>query len=292
MSIIRDLVRPVLNQLRNINRLSLLENFLAGKTQGKSLSNFWVRCLPPLESYKKGSIRIVKRNGIKYQLDISDYVQYVIYFGLDVEPKKALYDSIHDGMHVFDIGTNIGETLLNFAKLNPSGINYGFEPVPFLYEKAKQNIELNQFENISLHNLALSDTPASLFFELPSNRNYGSINMSTRSTNQSKQVKAVTFDQFVTDNKIEKVDFLKIDVEGFEYKVIQGAVNTISNRKPVLFIELIDDYLKKNGNSAAQLVQNLSVLGYNVYDADSNAMLNSNSNFTKRHIDILCVPIN
>jgi hypothetical protein len=84
----RKLSRPVLNQIRKVNKLPLLENFIANKTQGKGLSNFWVKLLPPLESYKRGSIREAERNGIKYKLDISDYIEYVIYFGLDVNPKN------------------------------------------------------------------------------------------------------------------------------------------------------------------------------------------------------------
>jgi FkbM family methyltransferase len=174
--------------------------------------------------------------------------------------------------------------------LNPSGKNYGFEPVPFLYEKAKRNIELNEFTNIFLNNLAVSDRSGTLFFEAPSNRNFGSINMSLAPTKNSKKVNALTFDEFIDRQKIDKVDFIKIDVEGFEYKVVDGAIKSIEQYKPILFIELIDEYLKKNGNSAAALVAKISKLGYCIYDADDNSIINSDNAFDKKHIDILCLP--
>jgi FkbM family methyltransferase len=283
-------LRPVLNKIRELNKIPTIEKFLTKKTDGKNLKNIWTKFLPPLASYKRGSIRSVVRNGIRYELDISDYVEYVIYFGLDVEPKHALYKSISDGMNVFDIGTNMGETLLNFSKLNHSGKNYGFEPVPFLFEKAKKNIGLNGFRNIYLNNLAISDKKGALYFEMPANRNFGSINMSLRQTTNSKEVKAVTFDEFVESHRIDKIDFIKIDVEGFEYKVLQGAVMSIQKFKPLLFIELIDGYLKKNGNSASQLVNFVSDLGYDVFDADDMSLVNVSSDFSKVHIDILCKP--
>lgn len=288
---IRKTIKPVLTTVRRVNQLPFLESFLSKQTQGKGHSSLWVKLLPSLDSYKRGSIRHVQRNGIKYELDISDFIEYVIYFGLEVEPKKSLYNAVKDGMNVFDIGTNMGETLLNFAKLNPNGKNYGFEPVPFLYEKATKNIGLNDFENICLNNLALSHEPGALFFELPKNRNFGSISMSVSPNENSKEVKAVTFDSYITDNNIGKVDLLKIDVEGFEKNVLLGAIETIKRHKPVLFIEVVDAYLKKNGSSATDLIQTIVSLGYTVSDADTLESLDHVEDFSGGIHDILCRPL-
>lgn len=288
---LRNTLRPVLNTLRRVNKLPFLESFLSRKTQGKGHSNFWVKLLPPLHSYKRGSIRHVQRNGINYRLDISDFIEYVIYFGLEVEPKKPLYNSVKDGMNAFDIGTNMGETLLNFARLNPNGKNYGFEPVPFLYEKAMSNIDLNNFRNISLNNLALSHEPGALFFELPKNKNFGSISMSLSATENSKEVKAVTFDSYITENNIGKVDLVKIDVEGFEKNVLLGALETIKRHKPILFIEVVDAYLRKNGSSATDLIHTIIGLGYTVSDADTLESLDHVKDFSGRVLDILCRPL-
>lgn len=286
----RQLFRPVLNQIRRANKLGFLENFIANKTQGKSLSNFWVKLLPPLESYKKGSIRTVERNGIKYRLDISDYIEYVIYFGLDAEPKRPLYSAVQNGMTVLDVGTNVGETLLNFARLNPTGVNYGFEPVPFLYEKAKYNISLNNFKNIVINNIALSDQAGRLYFELPKNQNFGSVSMAKQASPQSQEVKALTLDEFVDDNAIQKVDLIKIDVEGFEINVLRGAVETIHRHKPVLFIEVVDSYLLSKGSSAKHLIDTVLQLGYKIQDADTLQTIDHTFSASNARMDILCHP--
>lgn len=289
---IRKFFRPLLNELRKVNKIPFLERFLAKKTQGKKLSNFWVKLLPSIYSYKRNNIRKVTRNGINYELDISDYIQYVIYFGLAAEPKKALYDSVKNGMFVFDIGTNMGETLLNFAKINTAGKNFGFEPVPFLFEKANKNLQLNNFQNISLNNIALSNHEETLFFELPPNRNFGSISMSSVKNPQSSEVKAVTFDNFIELNNINKVDFIKIDVEGFESNVLAGAEKTIRRFKPLMFIEVVDSYLKRNNSGASKLVLNVINLGYKIFDAESLKPLDQSMDFEDKWLDILCLPEN
>jgi FkbM family methyltransferase len=292
LSSIRSTIRPILNLFRSVNKLQFLEKALAKKTKGKTIKNFWVKLLPPVESYSRGSIREVERNGIRYRLDISDYLEYVIYFGIDAEPKTALYKSVADGMYVFDIGTNMGETLLNFAQRNKTGKNFGFEPVPFLYEKAKENIARNNFSNIHLNNLAVSNEQGELFFEVPKNRNFGSISMSHQPTTDSKKVKAITLDAYIKENNIEKVDFIKIDVEGFESNVLNGAPETIKKYKPILFVEVVDDYLKTKGSSAGALIQQIRSFGYDVKNAEDSSEIGPNHRMEDLRLDILCHPVN
>lgn len=288
--LVTNIRKSILNTIRQINKIPFIENYLAKRTQGKNLNNFWTKLLPPQSCYKKGSVRFAERNGIQYELDISDYIQYVIYFGLNVEPKETLYKSIKDGMFIFDIGVNIGETLLNISKINKNGKNFGFEPVPFLYEKALKNIHLNKTQNISLINEALSDREGTLFFELPIYRNYGGIHMSTKRTDLSYEVRATTLDNFIHREKIEKVDFIKIDVEGFEANVLAGADYTIRKYKPILFIEIIDEHLKRNNTSAEKIISKLIQLGYSVSDADTLQIIKPEMDFSLKRHDILCKP--
>src|SRR5205085_773133 len=84
--------------------------------------------------------------------------------GVEIEPRGRLFGLVRNGTTVIDVGTNIGETLLNFARINHDGTNIGFEPVPYLYERAKRNIELNEFSNIELINKGLSSADETLSF--------------------------------------------------------------------------------------------------------------------------------
>src|SRR5213078_955856 len=135
----------------------------------------WIfsKIAPNNYQYPHGTLRECERDGVKYLLDISDYMEYCVYYGIEIEPRENLYRLIKNGSSIVDVGVNFGETLLNFAKRNPDGTNIGFEPVFNLYEKAKRNIDLNKFANVVLVNKALSDDHAILDFVVPNEFNSG-----------------------------------------------------------------------------------------------------------------------
>lgn len=283
-----SLKRKILRPVRAIFKQKGLEKWLVKKTQGKTYDNFYVKLLPNNNQYTVNSYRVATRDDINFRLDISDYMEYTLYFGIKTEPREILYNLIKDGMVVLDVGTNIGETLLNFAKYNPNGLNYGFEPVPYLFERAKHNISLNQFENITLNNIALSDNEDTLFFQKPSNNNSGGIAMSKQKNDSNQAVKATKLDTFVVKQQIQKIDFIKMDVEGFEMNVLKGAENSIRKFKPLLFIELDNNNLKKGNSSSKDLVSWLEDLNYHITKADTGETINSNYAFENTHFDIIC----
>lgn len=276
------------NAIKNLFKISILEKWIVKQTQDKPYGNFFVKLLPSNATYPKNSLRIAKRNQITYELDISDYMEYVLYFGIDAEPRNVLNNLIKNDTVILDIGTNIGETLLNFAKINQNGMNYGFEPVPYLYKRAIKNISLNKFLNIRVNNIALSDKEESLFFQMPTNNNSGGIAMSKNTNIGSQEVKAIKLDDFLLKNSISKVDFIKIDVEGFEMNVLKGAVETLKTHKPTMFIELDDKNLKKQNSSAKELVVFLINIGYTIKHAQNQMIITENFAFENQHFDITC----
>ena len=165
-----------LNLFRKISQFPVIEKVLANSiVNGNSLSK---KLIAANGMYPKGTWRTCTRNGINYKLDISDYMEHAIYFGINdgVDfDRRVLYSLIKEDAVCFDIGANIGETTLNFARLAPKGKVYSFEPVPFLFRRLKTNVELNEFPNIILNNLAASDKEEELFFENPDNNNSSGI---------------------------------------------------------------------------------------------------------------------
>ncbi|HET7114938.1 MAG TPA: FkbM family methyltransferase, partial [Hanamia sp.] len=105
---------------------------------------------------------------------------------------------------------------------------------------------------------------------------------------EKEAVKIDTLDSSMKIFSIPKPDFIKIDVEGFEYKVLQGAYETLSNYRPALFIELDENNLREQKSSAKELVFYLKQLGYVIINSGTNKEINENSNFTECHFDILC----
>ncbi|MFN0188030.1 MAG: FkbM family methyltransferase [Bacteroidia bacterium] len=249
-----------------------MDYFFPFFTNKKGYDNFFVKCIPQNYQYSKFSIRRVKRDGIWYELDLSEYMEWVIYYGLNVENRNDLYCLVKRDMVLFDIGSNIGETLLNFAKLTgEKGKVYGFEPVPHTYGKCSNNIALNRFNNVSVSQIALSNKEETLFFQEPNNNNSGGVFMNKSNTPGSYKVEGITLDAYVERVGIKVLDLIKVDVEGFETNVLKGASETCKKFRPKLFVEVDDVNLKSQGSSADELIKLISSYGYRISKIDAAA---------------------
>jgi len=140
------------------------------------------------------------------------------------------YDSIVEpklGDVVFDIGAYVGDTALWFSKaVGPQGKVFAFEPEPRNFEKLKANLERNKVTNVIPLQLALSENEG----EMRVSSGAGSSVITQAGT--GKSVKVTTIDNFVEANTLPRVDFIKMDVEGHELKVLTGARETIKTFKP------------------------------------------------------------
>lgn len=286
-------MRKVKNAIRSIFKIRFFENILVKFTQGKTYDSLFVKLVPSNITYSVPTFRKAVRDGITYKLDISDYMDYALYYGIQSEPRDKLYGLVKEGFVVFDVGTNIGETLLGFAQIiGNKGKVYGFEPVPYLHERAKTNIGLNNFNNIHLFNVALSDKEETLSFTPTPNQNSSGIAMRKKTDEGyvGTQVSAFTLDSFVASEQIAHIDMIKIDVEGFEFNVLQGALETLKTKRPILVIEVDDNNLQRQNVTAKQLLEFLSNTGYKLADLQTEKALNMQDSFQNCHFDVLCVP--
>jgi len=151
-----------------------------------------------------------------------------------VEPKL--------GDFVFDIGAYVGDTALWFSKaVGPQGKVYAFEPEPSNFEKLKANLERNKVTNVIPLQLALSENEGEM--QIASGGGSSAITETAGDTS----VKVTTVDKFVEANKLPRVGFIKMDVEGHELKVLAGARETIKTFKPSLALSAYhrgDDLIK------------------------------------------------
>jgi len=146
--------------------------------------------------------------------------------------QQYRYDSIVEpklGDIVFDIGAYVGDTALWFSKaVGPQGKVYAFEPEPSNFAKLKANLERNKAINVIPLQLALSENEGEM--QIAS----GGIASAITETAGDTLVKVTTVGKFVEANKLPRVDFIKMDVEGHELKVLTGARETIKTFKPSL----------------------------------------------------------
>lgn len=134
---------------------------------------------------------------------------------------------------VFDIGAYVGDTALWFSKtVGSQGEVYAFEPEPNNFAKLKTNIERNNITNVIPLQMALSETEGRTQIV----GRGGVTAITQRGTNTT--IEATTIDKFVKVNKVPKVDYIKMDVEGHELKVLKGAAETIQTYKPRLALSV------------------------------------------------------
>lgn len=241
-------------------------------------------------AYKKGSKRITMLNSIKYELDISDLMDWFVYFGFSEISKNKLFDCMHENDFIVDIGANLGEITLNSAKITgENGRVYSFEPGKNNFKKLQRNVSLNNHKNISVYNCAIGDR---IGFGNEFVRDEFNSGMNTVDFSSEKgEFTVITLDHFIEANKIEKLNLIKIDTEGFEQKVLAGGENTIKKFKPVLFIEIDDKYLKRNNTSPVELLNNIKRLGYDYINAETGKIPDGNFQFENCHFDVLAFPI-
>ncbi len=284
----------LLNALRGIFRLPILEKWIRQRTAGKEPGSIWVKLMPPEYSYPKGTWRKVERNGLKYRLDISNSPDHCEYFGYIADAQERLIDLVRPDSVVIDIGANIGLLAMDLARKAHLGTVVAFEPDPDNFSRMQEHIAINGLKNIIPLPFAigLEETTHKLYQVVESNSGMNRIITHGEDLSRFpyKEVRVLPLAKGLEGVPLAKVDVIKIDVEGFEQAVLKGCEDILLRDKPVLFVELDDDNLLENGGSARSLIAYVQDLGYTVLDAVRNAPVPMDQDLAHCHFDILCVP--
>ncbi|HEY5406531.1 MAG TPA: FkbM family methyltransferase [Ginsengibacter sp.] len=283
------------NFFRKLFIVSGIDKLLPALTRHSNMNTFAAKLIPPNYLYSPGSVRTVEVDGIKLKLDISDTVGHSNYFAINEPAQIVLYNFVKPDMNVIDIGANIGATTLNLAKkVGAMGKVFSFEPSPYNYQNASQNISLNNFSNIKLINQGLGKEKASAFLYNVNSNNRGMSRLLKENENnnlyEKTSVEIDTLDNSMVNFSVPPPSFIKIDVEGYEFNVLLGGKETIRKYRPALFIELDDNNLREQGNTAKELIQLILQFQYKIINAATGGLVNENTNFINCHFDILCIP--
>ena len=156
---------------------------------------------------------------------------------------------------ICDIGANIGNHTVYFAKHCVPRIIYAFEPVKETFEYLMDNVRLNHFEDtVNAMNVALGAKAFRGDVKVTDESNCGANQIHE---DGNGEVTGITLDSL----GIGKVDFFKIDVEGFEYNVIMGGYETLRKSDATIFIEIFDDRFERVNSL-------LEEIGYHVVPDD------------------------
>jgi FkbM family methyltransferase len=271
-------MKKITSIIHTIIRKMALDNFAAKHAE---FIPFLRKFVPEPFEYEKNSIRRVIRNGVKYELLINDYMQWFIYANMpDNSWRYALKCVSQNGPSavVIDIGANVGAFSLSLAKgcldcgLTKTEI-VSFEPNPNVYTRLLANIA----NNIKLNPLIKSEILAignqvgitGMVFE-PENTGHGRI---SDADGNCVSIEMTTLDKYFRDKKLRRLDFIKIDVEGYEPFVIDGAMQTIKIYKPDIYIEITPSWFNERGRSSSSLFDTLSDLGYQFFYDDIDKLV-------------------
>lgn len=245
---------------------------------------------PYADEYPKPSLRRARRHGIEFALDPSDFVQWLTYMGAENNQRARLLSLAMPGATVIDVGANIGDTLLSLGqRVGPEGRAIGFEANPSTLKKCQANIALNAMRWVRVEGVGLGAEAGELGFGSAAPGNSGADRFMPGSGGAIK-VPVVPLDLYVREQALDRIDLIKIDVEGFEMNVLLGADATLARFRPVLFLELSDDNLREQGSSAAALLAWLEARDYLVRDALTHSPLRSDDPRNTRFTDIVCTP--
>lgn len=145
---------------------------------------------------------------------------------------------------IFDIGANSG--IYSFAALseNPEARVHAFEPTPTLNERLQGAVELNGFANLNVHELAVLERDGFAHLNrcrgggLNENEGMNFVTWAPFSADHQPTV-VTSLDKFCLDSNIDKIDLIKVDVQGGEYEVFAGAGQLLAaNRIETIFFEL------------------------------------------------------
>lgn len=176
---------------------------------------------------------------------------------------KLFHDLVKKEMTVIDVGANKGCFSLLSAKLmNDCGRVLSFEPEPINCEWITRSIDANNYKCITLFQMALSDSDGKADLYIGEKSGFHSLISIAGNAGQKITVIQKRLDTILSENKISKVDLIKIDVEGAELQVLKGAVETIKQNNN---LKIILDLHPQKGVDIYEIYDFLLQHGYKLY---------------------------
>ncbi len=205
--------------------------------------------------------------GLRYRLDLRDDVQRSIFFDCYEPRDVTLVDAlVGAGGVCLDVGANVGFYTLHLAKrVGPSGRVFAFEPEPRNAERLRTNCVLNGFDSIvEVAETAVADREGSAILHRSdaAHSGWGSLARHAE-TAGAVLVRTTTLDSFLETRRIERIDLLKVDVEGSECELLAGAARSLASRRfRHLFIEFNGVRLLERGKTLEDFLRPLEANGY------------------------------
>ncbi len=248
--------------------------------------------------------RVIRRNGLFFEADLSEGLDLSLFiFGNFQKHVSANpYIKIAEDSTIFDVGANVGIMALQFAKVAPRGRVYAFEPTNYAFGKLNRNLELNpQINNV---------IPIQTFVSKESTQRhqlkaYSSWKVDGKKADNkhpvhggtampATDIPAISLDDFCINEKISRVDFIKIDTDGYEIDVLSGAYECIKKYMPQIIFEVGLYVMEERDIGFRDYWDFFNSLNYNLFNSANKKPVDLSNYGTvipaKGTIDILALP--
>lgn len=233
-------------------------------------------------NYRQESVRPLQ---ITYDQDIRIWVRLhhlleaqIFYQGADRKDRgemRLLDRLLRQDSVFFDVGGNIGVMAMYAAKRVPLGRVHTFEPLSANIDLMQANLALNDFQNIVVNKTAASNVAGELAIHVLAANNTGATSLYPEAgeTTPHEMVQAVRLDEYVAEHGIDRIDVVKLDVEGAEMDALEGFRESLQRFRPHVVMEVTRSIIERAGRSPDEIIEFWHDLGYQIYDIGHQAQL-------------------
>lgn len=211
--------------------------------------------------------------GLKIGIDTRDFLEWLVFFQGYHEPEvvREIGRLFRPGFIAFDIGANSGcHTLVMADRAGPGGLVIAAEPNPRARGRLEENLRLNRLANVVPIPCAFSDREgrSRLFVPVEGTANRGVASLYPENVNYRKveiEVEIRTLDGEAARRGLARLDFLKIDTEGNELKVLRGGRGCLARFRPAVILEYDRRSWTNSGADFGEAVGYFTELGYSLF---------------------------
>lgn len=219
------------------------------------------------EYWKDAELHWVRGSVHGYELpcDLSIFTGRLAYFlkrWNEADTQSVLLTLLRPGDTFVDIGANVGMATLTAARaIGPAGSIVAYEPNPEVAAILKEAVHRNGLEMVEVHVSAIGPEAGHAPLFVPES-NHGEASLGSESAGQQGRKFDIAIENGSRLASLDRCDFIKIDVEGFEVHVIDAIAKTIEAHRPMVSTEVIERHLNRCGSGTEQLAQRFNRLGY------------------------------
>lgn len=238
-----------------------------------------------------------------WRLDLTQSLDNQIFNGtFEPHATKWIYKIVKPGMIVADVGANIGYYTIQLSKIvGSNGQVYAFEPFSPFRERLIDHLHWNNCHNVILSGFGLSDkivTNRQIYFAGNKSGSATLVSLDDPSFSEAANVNLNTLDNYVDEIGITKLDFIKVDIDGYEFKFISGALDSLERFRPIILMEFSHLHLLHEGSGVEELASMLKGLGYSFYSERTGGQYTTRVDFLvdtmncAYSVNVICIPDN